>query len=55
MTRHRATYGPPGQSGTLAMDLRYVFTNPSSPNNGRRAPCAKALASPPRASLAYPS
>ncbi|MFO0363678.1 MAG: hypothetical protein ACK55F_03185, partial [Acidobacteriota bacterium] len=36
MTRQRATYGPPGQSGTFAMDLRYIFTTPSSPiNDGR--------------------
>ncbi|MFN7645951.1 MAG: hypothetical protein ACK5UT_00325, partial [Acidobacteriota bacterium] len=36
MTRQRATYGPPGQSGTVALDLRYIFTTPSSPiNDGR--------------------
>ena len=32
MISQRATYGSPGQSGTVAMDLRYVFTNPLSPN-----------------------
>ncbi|MFN9461454.1 MAG: hypothetical protein ACK6D7_29385, partial [Acidobacteriota bacterium] len=32
LTRQRATYGLPGQPGTVAMDLRYVFTNPLSPN-----------------------
>jgi RHS repeat-associated protein len=39
MTRQRATYGSLGSSGTfdpVAMDLRYVFTTPSSPiNDGR--------------------
>ncbi|MFN9892912.1 MAG: hypothetical protein ACK58M_06705, partial [Acidobacteriota bacterium] len=36
LTRQRATYGLPGQPGTVAMDLRYIFTTPSSPiNDGR--------------------
>jgi YD repeat-containing protein len=39
MTRQRATHGSLGSSGTfdpVAMDLRYVFTTPSSPNNDGR-------------------
>ncbi|MFN9892499.1 MAG: hypothetical protein ACK58M_04595, partial [Acidobacteriota bacterium] len=33
LTRQRATHG---WQGTVAMDLRYVFTSPSSPNNDGR-------------------